>query len=322
MANSQCFIEMNESDLICFYITTYHRPFSLCKCLCSVISEIYRIEQNNIIIYVSNDDKNDKETKYVVEMMSSLYPLIVYIENETTLGIDGNMRQAYSINSKVKYCLMLGDDDELAYSALSIILKGIKKYNMNLSFILCAFEQTGVDTKNRKSPKYVLYKNAKRCFDKLWDHTPWGVFISNLELSNKAISEGVSDRFMGTFHFYKGIMWDIAAENGNILYIDYPLIIRREIEKKSYSDAQIDVSFRALPEFYDKLSSYYEPTKSKKKEELLTRLYIESSDENRELLEKMHEEVKKKKQKFKFIRLWRKIRYFPLRKKIRSMFLR
>lgn len=51
-------------------------------------------------IFVSNNDNTDMDTKRVITKMQEKYP-ITYNENNSNLGIDGNMRIGFEIGGGI-----------------------------------------------------------------------------------------------------------------------------------------------------------------------------------------------------------------------------
>lgn len=92
-------------DKLCIFVPTYHRAQLLERCLDSIILECTREKSwyKKVGIFVSNNDKSDNDTKKVVMKMQQKYP-IAYHENDSNLGIDGNMRIGFEINN----CFFLG----------------------------------------------------------------------------------------------------------------------------------------------------------------------------------------------------------------------
>lgn len=84
-------------DKLCIYVPTYHRSKLLEKCLESIIMECLRGDYcGKVGIFVSNNDNTDMDTKRVITKMQEKYP-ITYNENNSNLGIDGNMRIGFEI---------------------------------------------------------------------------------------------------------------------------------------------------------------------------------------------------------------------------------
>lgn len=153
---------------------------------------------------------------------------------------------------------MLGDDDELKRGALDIILNAIEKLKEDVAFVIlnwqtisseyCISNWWGIENK--------MYMDIIECFKENYNKMPYGSVLCNLEYA-ELITEDEKERFMGTYHLYSGILWDMALKCERILRISEPVIIKYENEK-SYDAYKTDVLLRAIPEWYDKLAEEYQ----------------------------------------------------------------
>lgn len=185
--------------------------------------------------------------------MKENYSNLIYFENEENIGIDGNMRKAFEMGIEAQWCLMLGDDDEVKYGAFSILFEAIDLYE-DVAFILVNW-LTSKGVAN-KWEDYKLYEDAVECFQENHDKTPYGTIIYNMECS-KTVSEEEKNRFMGTYHLYSGMLWDMALRKKKVLRIGVPCIFRGE-EEKTYESYIDDVLWRGIPEWYVKLAEPYQ----------------------------------------------------------------
>ena len=238
---------------ISVYVTTYHRPVALYKCLVSIIHECKRHLDRSIEIYVSNNDKHDEETKSIISSLKENYSNLIYSENRENIGIDGNMRKAFKRGGKEQWCLMLGDDDELRYGALDIFFEVIETYK-DVAFVLANWLTSKGIANDWET--YKLYEDVVECFHENHDKMPYGTIIFNTEYAS-FVSEADKDRFMGTYHLYSGVLWDMALVSKKVLRIGFPCILRGDKEK-TYASYIDDVELRAIPEWYDKVAAPYQ----------------------------------------------------------------
>lgn len=242
---------------ISIYIPTYHRPTALQRCLRSIADECYRFGCCDIEICVSNNDRYDEKTKLVVQSFKKLYPRLKYYENFDNIGIDGNMRKAFEMTEgmeEAEWCLMLGDDDELNQGAFNIFFKAVDLHN-DVTFILLNWLTSKGIANNWEDGK--LYLDAVQCFSENHDKMPYGTIIFNKKYA-QTVSKEEKDRFMGTYHLYSGVLWDMALVGKKILRIGLPCVSRGE-EEKTYVSYVDDVLLRGIPEWYDRLAEPYQP---------------------------------------------------------------
>ena len=240
------------------YVPTYHRTQELQKCLESVILECNRNKEQNIAIYVSNNDSSDLLTFEMVEKLKNSYSNIYYSSNDENIGIDGNMQLGFEWPDS-QYCLMLGDDDEICKGGLKIIFDIIDNYD-NLAFaILNWISEDDNGTKNLAWSicQNILYENVVECFRENYDATPYGTILCNLEYASEVSSEK-RRKYMGTFHLYTGILWEMVLKNGIIVKSAEPIILKRSYCKKSWDSERADVMLVGIPKWFDTLPEVYQ----------------------------------------------------------------
>lgn len=188
--------------------------------------------------------------------MQKEYP-IAYSENDTNLGIDGNMRKGFEIEG-IHYCLMLGDDDELCVGALDTIRDICAGGGEEFAFAIlnAAEDSCSHAATNSRGEGNVVYTDAVECFKDNYDKMPYGTILCNLKYASM-ISGEEKDRFMGTYHLYSGVLWDMALRCSRVVRLAKPVVIQHAHEK-TYSGYLEDVLFRGIVEWYDQLAEEYQ----------------------------------------------------------------
>lgn len=153
---------------------------------------------------------------------------------------------------------MLGDDDELKRGALDIISNAIEEQEEDFAFAILNYLMVYSNhcISNWYGMENVVYTDVVECFKDNYDKMPYGSILCNLEYAI-LISESEKKRFMGTYHFYSGILWDMALKCRRVLRVCEPVIIKHEYVK-SYENYKDDVMLRGIVEWYDKLAEEYQ----------------------------------------------------------------
>ncbi len=106
-------------------IPAYNRSQYLSSLLDSIFDQTY---QDFEIIICEDDSPERVHIRAVIETYAKKYPCVIkYIENETNLGYDGNLRKLLNIASG-EYCLLLGNDDLLAPNALAVVAAAVTRH--------------------------------------------------------------------------------------------------------------------------------------------------------------------------------------------------
>lgn len=250
---------------LCVFIPTYKRTESLKRAILSVIESCIVANVYDIAIYISNNVYDDKETRKVISEIRQKWEYIFYTENKHNLGIDANMRKGFEI-SGIKYCLMLSDDDRIHKDAITRLLKYIRKYYDATFFIInWMFVDQNGNEKKAISSKDKVYTNAKECFVKNHDGTPYGTIVCNLNEARKITADAI-DKYEGTFHLYSGILWEMAEKSCKVIFIGEKLIIKVD-EEKAWAETRAEVLLIGIPLWYDLIPAVYQKESRKYKED-------------------------------------------------------
>ncbi len=276
---------------LCVFIPTYHRAEALERCLISIINECERLNRRDILICVSNNDKDDLATCEVVRNLRARYEIELK-NNRYNIGIDRNMLKGFLLYKKASHILMLGDDDELCPGGMSAVLDATKKEYVWAILNWCSVSDDGKYYTNPWKEEE-LWGNCVKAFAEYNDKMPYGTLLVNSECIAKTIYDMEVTRYLDTYHLYSGVLWDMAElTGGGVLVIGKPIIYKHEQEKKSYDDFRDDVMLRAIPLWYDLLSPVYQEEAQAAKYLHLLQMYQQGGDAVKKQCEKRYPEIK------------------------------
>lgn len=120
-------MEIRKTELLLtIAIPTYNRKNLLKRALESIIPQL-----NPKIEVLVSDNASDDGTD---EMITSSFPLVRYLKNETNMGADRNFLQCYR-EAKGKYVILFGSDDRLADGTLDYLTDYLEKNDCDLVFV-------------------------------------------------------------------------------------------------------------------------------------------------------------------------------------------
>ena len=108
-------------------IPTYRRPGLLAKSLASAINQ-HDFDNYEIIVVDNDSDIKSGINKTLQVVKGFLSEKIIYYKNECNIGIYGNTLRAAQL-SKVKYVVLLNDDDLLHPMYLKVVDAFVEKYD-------------------------------------------------------------------------------------------------------------------------------------------------------------------------------------------------
>lgn len=121
------FAESDEMSKVRFSvcIPAFNRSCVLSELLMSIIKQRYK---NYEIVIVEDCSPEREEIRKVVEKYAELNPgFIKYVENETNIGYDANIRKLIEVSSG-EYVVLFGNDDVMAESCLDVLNEIINRY--------------------------------------------------------------------------------------------------------------------------------------------------------------------------------------------------
>ena len=195
-------------------IPAYNRASLLPMLLDSIFSQDYK----NFEVVISEDNSPGRsEIRTVVRQYNELYAdRIVYYENVTNLGYDGNLRRLIEL-AHGEYVLFMGNDDLLASGALAIVAEAVMKSN-NIGVVLRSYDSF---TENHLQPVQVFrYFDSERFFpagaQTIVTFFRRSVFISGMVLRRDSALKYATDRFDGTLLYQQHLVGHILAQENGI----------------------------------------------------------------------------------------------------------
>lgn len=125
---------MSISFTVC--IPAYNRKKELFPLLTSILEQKYPCYD---VLICEDNSPERSEIRNTVDEYRRKYPhkKITYIENEKTLGFDGNIRKLVDMATG-EYCFFMGNDDIMAEGALDYVAQSLSKYQ-NIGVVLRTF---------------------------------------------------------------------------------------------------------------------------------------------------------------------------------------
>ncbi|MBB1399448.1 glycosyltransferase family A protein [Pseudoalteromonas sp. SG44-8] len=247
---------MNPIISIC--IPAYNRPKELNRLLKSIDS----VRHNSIRILIC-EDKSPKrdEIREVVNLFkqSTLFD-VTYIENETNLGYDNNIKKLVSY-SDGDYILFMGDDDTFVPNSLDLLSTFLSN-NSDLGYVLKShrfFYENGNIEEFRYFDGDKFFNKGEDTYISLFRRS---VFISGFTIKKEAINDLITDKFDGGLLYQLYLLAETAL-NYPCAYFDTPLTQAdengipyfgsSEVEKNLYTPGTITIenSIQFLSGFFD-----------------------------------------------------------------------
>ncbi|MDD5367633.1 MAG: glycosyltransferase family 2 protein [Anaerolineaceae bacterium] len=117
--------------LLSICIPTYNRAELLCKALESILPQVARRDQIEVVVC---DNASTDGTKDVVDRLIQSYPLLRYHRNEKNLGFDGNIVVCIE-QGRGRYISLFSDDDISLPGSYGRILKEIQTYEPAILYV-------------------------------------------------------------------------------------------------------------------------------------------------------------------------------------------
>lgn len=114
---------MGKKITVC--IPAYNRSSVLEDLLDSILDQDFTEYE---VLICEDDSRERPEIGAIIKRYSELYPGIIrYMENETNLGFDGNLRKLVA-NAHGEYCMFMGNDDLMCPGALQKIASALENH--------------------------------------------------------------------------------------------------------------------------------------------------------------------------------------------------
>jgi len=116
---------MSAAPLISVCIPAYNRAAVLRDLLDSVLTQDF--DAYDVVICEDRSPERPRIREIVEALPAEWRARVRYVENETNLGYDGNVRNAIA-RATGEYCLMMGNDDLMCPGALKTVAAGLRRH--------------------------------------------------------------------------------------------------------------------------------------------------------------------------------------------------
>ncbi|MCQ2361457.1 MAG: glycosyltransferase, partial [Acidaminococcaceae bacterium] len=178
-------------------------------------------------IYISNNEKNDKETERIINLLCEKFDNIVYFTNEKNIGIDCNHDKVYEYCNE-EYGLFLADDDVVFENAIVEIMTFINQ--RECLFAICnSYTMDGNEKKKKRlfnlhdedvtkydHLSFVRFFAFKRPISLLPLLPYYGGIIVNIAKMKQRSKKFSREIFSGTFHQYIGAILNVFFESNDM----------------------------------------------------------------------------------------------------------
>jgi glycosyltransferase involved in cell wall biosynthesis len=237
-------------------IPTYNRATYLQQCLAAVLPQA---EAACVPVIVSDNASTDS-TSEIIEAYAKNFSCLIYVRQPMNLGHDLNHKEIIKL-APSNFAWLLGDDDVVADGAIEILLGFLNSRNSCELILLNAWL-----TDNELRPgqlqfgisSNIFIDNCNDLLRSYSDKLTFGMMVVAVEKFNYVNG----DRFLGTAHFYGGVVYDYLALSykrcgrNEIAIISTPLVRLRQGERK-WNRNICDINIRCVPEFFNKLDPLY-----------------------------------------------------------------
>lgn len=237
-------------------IPTYNRSEYLRQCLAAVLPQA---EECRVPVIVSDNGSIDG-TSDVIEYFSKKFDCLKCLRQEFNLGHDLNHKAILNATSST-YAWLLGDDDVIESEAISTLLSflgGGKHYDLILLNAYLTDNELRPEGFQFNLKEDLLINNCNDLLGKYSDKLTFGMMVVDVDKFNNA----KSDRFIGTGHFYGGVVYDYLADvyrntgQNNIFVYSTPLVkLRQGI--RAWTLNICDINLRCVPLFFMALDPLY-----------------------------------------------------------------
>ncbi len=216
--------------LLTIAIPTYNRCGYLAINLAQLRKEMAGVPAGMVEILVSDNASPDDTTRIVKEATDSGLP-VRYVRNETNIGSDANIAQAYNLAAG-KYVLILGDDDLLIDDALALLLQKLRERDYGV----VTLRPYGYDVDFRR--EYPGGIGSERVFDNAGDFL---VAINALMtlisacVINKSLTPGLdTNQFCGGNLVQAHLVLNAALAASHNLYLTHYLVAYKRNNSGGY----------------------------------------------------------------------------------------
>lgn len=208
-----------NTPLLSICVPSYNRPEQLGRLLATVDCRAARVE----IVICEDAAPRREEVRKVVEEFRAKSPYqVIYEENASNLGYDGNLRRLIEIASGV-FVLFMGDDDWFPADVLDKYLDFLEQ-NPDVGYVLRSYlmeHPGGICEPHR-------YLGGRRRFDPGVKTCAWlykrSVVICGVTFKRESARKYATNRFDGTLLYQLYLVLEIGLREPSV-YCDLPVAI-------------------------------------------------------------------------------------------------
>jgi len=213
---------MGHAISVC--IPAYNRPNELGDLLKSIAMQDFT--DYEVVVCEDNSPRRN-EIREVVSQFSGCYGTTIrYLENDQTLGYDGNLRKLIR-EASGEYCLFMGNDDLLCPGALSLVAAAIKRYP-NIGVVLRSYVSFD-DTPAMINQAFVYFESER--FFPAGGQTVAAFFrrcvvISGLTIHRESAAGHSTSGFDGTTLYQLHLVAQVLFEKNGV-FLPQPIVYYR-----------------------------------------------------------------------------------------------
>ena len=241
----------NATPWLDIVIPTRNRAHALRKTLPDTIRQA---EKFGAVVSLYDNASTD-DTKAYLTALADNHPIIQYRRHTENIGLDRNMLAGIQ-HTRAPYVLWLGDDDMLCPDALDTLRRIIENTQADLILLNMACDPTG---SLRETVEDLAYDDPPAFFSRHVFHMPFGTTLFKSSFVDALES---SQRFVGTYHAYTGLLTDALAErslrgDSCRIFVSKDLLVTPLTIEKSWISDKSDVILNGIPAWFDMLHPLY-----------------------------------------------------------------
>ncbi len=191
-------------------IPAYNRSNVLGELLESVLSQDYAAFE---VVIGEDQSQQRSQIRDIVVSFQKKYPdKIIYFENKTNLGFDGNIRKLIE-TARGEYCVFMGNDDLMCSGALKIINSVISRYHKIGVYLRSYAAFDGNPDRISRIARYfdreIFFPAGARTISTFYKRC---VVIPGVTLNRQAALNFATDRFDGTLLYQIYLVANILLE--------------------------------------------------------------------------------------------------------------
>lgn len=214
-----------ERASISICIPAYNRSALLPPLLDSILSQSF--QDFDILLCEDLSPERAQIAEVIKQYQAKYFGKIIYIENPTNLGYDGNIRRLVELSSG-QYCVFMGNDDLMCPGALEAIAVAIKR-QPDCGVVVRSYATFDVSPEEYKQvyryfpDEHVLPAGAQAIFTAYRR----SVVIPGMVIRRDAALAVATDRFDGTLLYQLYLVGMILAKH-SVIFVPQIIALRRD----------------------------------------------------------------------------------------------